>query len=402
MNENQYRSSHQRLTDLMALHFAERISAAEQEELWNYINDPFYKQQVIDLIPDSMSQDLEEQFLDTQRADAILGLVFAKADRQEGRSKYRAIPIWSWKRSVVAAAMAAIVSIGAWMYYQSSKRVDLESKTQLAMDIPAGTEGATLRLADGRVITLGDAENGKIASEAGIVVEKGQDGELTYRIATSEGDVQHPHVLATDKGQTYRVLLPDGSRVWLNAMSELAYKPNLLEGGRRKVQLKGEAYFEIAKDKEHPFVVQSRNQEVEVLGTHFNINAYNDEPFVATTLLEGAVRLHAAGEQLMLSPGQQAVNRDGQIRIRTANLENIMDWKDGDFAFQHVDFRTSMRKVERWYDVEMIYDESVPKDLEAGGWISRKKSLSAVLQFIESTQIVRFRVEGRKVYVSGY
>ncbi len=401
MNTDQDRPSHQRLEDLMALYFAQRISLAEQDELWGYINDPFYQQQIKDLIPDSTQQDLSEEGLEEQRADAILGLIFAKADQED--KKIRVMGKAMWRRISVAAAVVAILCIGGWFYYSGPKAPELGVDTDLVhQDVPAGTEGATLRLADGRTIVLGDAAEGEIASEAGIMVEKGVDGELTYRVEALEGDVQHPHVLATDRGQTYRVLLPDGSTVWLNAMSELTYRPALVEAGKRVVQLKGEAYFEIAKDTKHPFVVKSRNQEVQVLGTHFNVNAYNDEPFVTTTLLEGAVRLHTGGVERLLSPGQQAVNRGGELRIRTVNLDNITDWKDGDFAFQQVDFRTALRKIERWYDVEMVYDESLPKDLAAGGWISRKKSLASVLRFIESTKMVRFRIEGRKVYVTRY
>lgn len=402
MNTNQHRASHQRLEDLMTLYFAQRISEAEQDELWGYVNDPFYQQQVKDLIPDSTMLDLSEGVLDERRADAILGLIFAEGDKQQEPAKLRVLSRSIWKRISVAAAVAAVLCVGTWWYY-SVPGVDLnETEQYVALDIPAGTEGATLRLANGRTIALGSTANGEIASEAGIMVEKGKDGELIYRVAETEDDTQHPHVLATDKGQTYRVLLPDGSKVWLNALSELTYRPKLIESGKRIVQLKGEAYFEIAKDSEHPFVVRSRNQEVQVLGTHFNVNAYQDEPFVATTLLEGAIRLHTDGAQRLLQPGQQALNKDGQVQVRKANLENSIDWKDGDFAFQQVDFRTALRKIERWYDVEMIYDESLPKDLEAGGWISRKKNLSSVLRFIESTQMVRFKVEGRKVYVTRY
>ncbi len=402
MNTNKHRASHQRLEDLMTLYFAQRISEAEQEELWGYVNDPFYQQQVMDLIPDSTTLDLSEGRLDESRADAILGMIFAEVDRQEEPVKIYAMPRPIWKRMSVAAAVVAVLSIGAWFYYSESNVKNTEEEQRFAQDISAGSEGATLQLADGRIIVLGATADGEIASEAGIMVEKGKDGELTYRVADTEGDTQYPHVLSTDRGQTYRVLLPDGSKVWLNAMSELRYRPNLMESGKRMVHLKGEAYFEIAKDMEHPFVVRSQNQDVQVLGTHFNVNAYPDEPFIATTLLEGAIRLHTDGTQRLLQPGQQAINKDGQVRVRTVSLENIIDWKDGDFAFQQVDFRTALRKIERWYDVEMIYDESLPTDLEAGGWISRKKNLSSVLRFIESTQIVRFKVEGRKVYVSRY
>ncbi|MNL30601.1 fec operon regulator FecR [compost metagenome] len=172
------------------------------------------------------------------------------------------------------------------------------------------------------------------------------------------------------------------------------------QSGKRRVKLEGEGYFEIAKDKTHPFVVESRGQEVEVLGTHFNVNAYTDEKVVATTLLEGAVKVTSNQNQQLLKPGEQAVNSGRAIKVARVDAENIIDWKEGDFYFEHADFRSVMRKIGRWYDVEVIYDRSVPERITSNGLISRNNKLSAVLKSIEKSGQVHFKIDGKKIYVT--
>jgi ferric-dicitrate binding protein FerR (iron transport regulator) len=165
------------------------------------------------------------------------------------------------------------------------------------------------------------------------------------------------------------------------------------------VALTGEGYFEVAKDRSHPFIVEAAGQQVEVLGTHFNVNSYADEPVVATTLLEGSVKVSAAASARTIVPGEQARSSGGGISVARVNTGQVVDWKDGDFNLEGVDFRAAMRKLGRWYNVEFVYDRSVPGDIEAGGWISRSSPLSAVLKSIENSGQVRFKIEGRKVLV---
>jgi transmembrane sensor len=386
-----------RLKELMQLYFEQNIDDQEKQELWGFINDPTFADEVKSLIPDATEYPISRYQLEEEKQHKILGFILG--DEHVEADKPGKLSIW--RKWSIAASIVVALSVLTFIFFKS-QIPNLSNKNLVAQDIPAGNHGATLTLADGRTIHLRDVGNGEIAREAGVKIEKGNGSEIVYRLDSKTEKENQVNTLTTARGQTYAVSLPDGSRVWINAASELRYMTNLIEGGRRVVNLKGEAYFEIAKDHKHPFVVKSNGQEVEVLGTHFNINAYENEPYIATTLLEGSIRLQTAAQQKLLKPGEQAQNNSGNLQIRLTNTNNVTDWKDGDFAFKNVDFLTALRKIERWYNVEMIYDKSLPKDLQAGGWISRKKSLSSVLNFIESVNMVRFKVEGRKVYVTPY
>ncbi|WP_316819208.1 FecR family protein [Pedobacter nyackensis] len=387
--------STERLKELMGLYFEQDIEDKEKQELWGYVNDPMFAHEVKSLIPNATEHPLPSYTLNEVKENRILGSIFR--DDSAEVDKHRI----GWRQLCIAASIVVVLSCLTFALFKSQYS-GIKPKDFVARDIPAGNHGATLTLADGRTIHLTEVGNGEIAREAGVKIEKGRDGEIVYRMDSKAEKGNQVNTLTTSRGQTYSVLLPDGTKVWINAASELRYMANLIEDGRRVVNLKGEAYFEVSKDQRHPFIVRSQGQEVEVLGTHFNINAYENEPYISTTLLEGSIRLHTSARQQILKPGQQAQNTSGNLQIRPAHLDNITDWKEGDFSFKNVDFLAALRKIERWYNVEMIYDKSLPKDLQAGGWISRKKSLSSVLDFIESANMVRFKVEGRKVYVAPY
>jgi ferric-dicitrate binding protein FerR (iron transport regulator) len=189
--------------------------------------------------------------------------------------------------------------------------------------------------------------------------------------------------------------------VWLNADSRLEFPSNFGGAKQRIVKLSGEGYFEVAKDKKHPFAVQTKNQDVTVLGTHFNINAYDDEPSIRTTLLEGSVRvaIGANFQSVVLRPNQQAINRDNGIKVQTVEVENELAWQKGDFVFADEDFKTTMRKIARWYDLEIIYDTSVPVNIALAGWISRNSNLSTVLKRIALASKLHFTIDGRRVTV---
>ena len=224
---------------------------------------------------------------------------------------------------------------------------------------------------------------------------------VVYDRSSAEGPntEQLYNTVETPRGGQYQVTLADGSKVWLNAASSLKYPP-VFNGASRQVELTGEAYFEIAKDKAHPFKVKTASQTVEVLGTSFDINNYPDEKNIATTLIEGSVKVTGEARQVIIRPGEQAINNGEQIQVAQANIDNVTDWRNGDFYLNRVNFRVAMRKIARWYDIEVIYDASVPDNIESGGWISRNNPLSAVLKAMERTGQVHFKVEGKKVYVS--
>lgn len=307
-----------------------------------------------------------------------------------------------WRQLIAAAAAIILITSGIYLFNNNSSLRD-HNTDLVANDVDPGKVGATLTLANGKRITLSKAINGELADESGVSVSKSSNGQLVYmnkKGAELPGGLSAINTLSTAKGETYQVKLPDGTIVWLNAASSLTYAVNLLDHGQRKVSLKGEAYFEVKKDKSHPFVVRTDDQEVQVLGTHFNVNAYADEPASSTTLLEGSIKLVYRGTNRVLKPGQLAQAFGGEIKVSAANVEAITDWKREEFFLDKMDFRMAMRKIARWYNLEVVYSGSVPDNLEAGGWIPRNSKLSDVLKAIEATGQVQFKIDGKKLYVS--
>lgn len=332
-----------------------------------------------------------------------LEMAYVNVKQQIGFGNRPAVrKITLWPR--IAAAVVLAIVFGAGLFYFNLKTGGrMSDPLAYKNDVAPGRQGAVLTLANGARISLNNADNGVLADQPGVIVRKTSDGQLSYEVKAGAGGTRTAsalNTLSTEKGQTYMLTLPDKSKVWLNAASSLTYATNMMTDSKRRITLVGEAYFEVAKDKAHPFVVAARAQEIEVLGTHFNVNSYADEPVIATTLLEGAVRITDGGSKQLLRPGEQGLNNGKGIKVRPADLENVTDWKDGEFNLERINFRTGMRKIARWYDVEVIYNASVPDDIEFGGWVSRNEKLSAVLRAIEAAGIVRFKIDGRKIYVS--
>lgn len=303
-----------------------------------------------------------------------------------------------WLRMAVAASIA-IIFFGLGLFIYSSQHKTNPATAMLAKDIKTGKVGATLTLGNGKKIKLSDATNGALAEEAGVRVSKTANGQLVYELRSQTLKEGVLNILATAKGETYQLHLPDGSLVWLNAASSLTYAANLRAGGKRSVKLDGEGYFEIAKDKIHPFVVESKGQKVEVLGTHFNVKAYADEQVISTTLLEGSINIKQNGQAEKLIPGQQARNTGNHISISETDTEFAVAWKDNKFIFDSQHIEEIMRTIARWYDVEVIYTAKMPKETFWGS-VSRFDHVAKVLKKLESTEKVHFKIEGRKIYVS--
>jgi ferric-dicitrate binding protein FerR (iron transport regulator) len=263
--------------------------------------------------------------------------------------------------------------------------------------VPGGNH-AVLVLADGSVIKLDSTGNGVVSAQGTITITIKDSGQLIY---TSNGQAPDResgfNTLKTPRGGQYQVVLPDGTKVWLNAATSLKY-PAFFAANERKVELNGEAYFEVAKNPKSPFrVIVNGKPGVEVLGTHFNMMAYGDEPFMATTLLEGSVKIGST----ILKPGQQANVEFAEQKIQVINdidVNEIIAWKNGKTSFKDASIQTIMRGVSRWYDVDISYEGKIPDKRFKGG-LPRDANLSDLLSVLEQSGI-HFRVEGKKITVT--
>ena len=306
------------------------------------------------------------------------------------------------------AATLIVATTTALYFYNKPKQIEPESFAEINTknDIAPGNDKAILTLADGSRISLDDAAKGFVASQGNTSITKTEDGQIVYE-KNEDGIKKLNGVLAantiqTPKGGRYTISLPDGSRVWLNSASSLTY-PTTFASSERKVKLTGEAYFEIAKNKKVPFRVESNNQVVEVLGTHFNINSYEDEAFIKTTLLEGSVRIilnSSSPNAKLLKPGQQSLTSvsESGIKVQNTDTEKAIAWKNGYFKFKNTPIKDIMREIERWYDVELVYDGKLAPD-EFTGYISNDVKISSVLKMLEESGGIKFTVKGRKLKV---
>lgn len=313
-----------------------------------------------------------------------------------------------WLRMAAAASVAVFLSLAIILFV--TKHSTQTTGTFAQHDILPGGNKAFLVLGNGKKISLTDAKNGQLAVQGGINVSKTAYGKLVYATESNyKANALVYHTIETPRGGQYQVILPDGTKVWLNAASSLRYPASFASLKERQVELSGEAYFEVAHHRDQPFRVLSNGEVVEDIGTQFNINSYHNEPLIKTTLIEGSasVSIPSNGKKasnikkFVLIPGQQAeLNEAGAIKISTADIQEVVAWKNGDFEFRNADFRTVMRKIERWYDVEVIYDASAPLDIPLGGLVSRTKNISVLLNLMEQTGAVHFKVEGRKITIS--
>lgn len=341
-------------------------------------------------LQDNIHALLEDQLLEGLAVAGDKELILQRIMEQVRPAKVRRM---YFKRWAAAAVILALLSTGAYLWFQQApghKLVVVSGK------IAAGGDKAILTLADGAEVTL-DSSGSKVMQQGNIAIHQ-HNGQLQYTLHGTEHSVGN-NTLTTPKGGQFKVILPDGTSVWLNSASSLQY-PVAFTGKERLVTLTGQAYFEVAANASQPFKVKVNDMEVQVLGTGFDIMAYGDEQAVRTTLVTGAVKVAAGRENALLKPGQQArLNKEqGTLTIKEADLSKVLAWKSGLFVFNNTDLQTIMREIARWYDVEIINEAGVGTKLY-GGSISRKKDLRDVLNLLESGGTNHFKIEGRKVII---
>lgn len=299
----------------------------------------------------------------------------------------------------IAIAASIVMAIGATLYFNKSiYSIFRTPNEQISGNkVLPGGDKAYLTLANGRKVNLNKLNEGQQIEEEGVKVVKAADGQLVYVVKNRGIAGSGYNTIETPAGGQFEVQLPDGTKVWLNASSSLRYPVNF-SAKERKVELKGEGYFEVKSDIKRPFKVASKEQVVEVLGTHFNINTYADEPDTKTTLIEGSVKVNRQNVSKILKPGEQATISPSGFEVEKVDVSQAIAWHNGDFAFEGTDLKTIMRQLSRWYDVEVVYEGDI-EHVKFGGSISRSKNIAEILKVLKMTQRVNFKLEGRRVLV---
>lgn len=325
----------------------------------------------------------------------IMNQLFQESTQKKKRKHYYA---------AVAAALVCGVFVCFYWYLRKEHMHKQFVLAEKSVPIAPGKNQATLTLSDGSTIALSEGETGKIASQGQTEILKTEEGILQYQHDPNQEEAGTPvlNSMHTPIGGQFQLVLPDGSKVWLNAASSITY-PTRFTGKERRVKVSGEAYFEIQKNIVQPFVVEMAHQQIEVLGTSFNVKDY-PESFSETTLLSGRVKVSAGTssghmQEVLLDVGEKAAMERSGLVVRKADIDEVIAWKMGFFKFQD-DIKNIMPQIARWYDVEIIYQLDTNKSLAFGGKIARSRPLKEVLRLIEETGNVHFKIEGRRVMVT--
>lgn len=379
------------------------LSPEEAEEIISMMGndgDP----EVAELLLQHLQRQQPVPHISPQVTAALEARLPAILQSRAGQTSFlRPLPLYkrTWWR-YAAAAVVILLAAGIWLLVKKGDATPVlnpakPSVAALGNDIPPGRQGAILTLDDNRTIVLDTMNNGVIATQNGAKVLL-DNGRLTYGKDGAVTAAVTYNTMTTPRGRQFQLLLPDGTSVWLDAASSIRY-PTVFAGNERGVEITGEAYFEVAKDPSRPFKVKIKDRptEIKVLGTHFNINAYNNESSINTTLLEGSVKVSGDGSQTIIKPGQQAQSAMQTRVISHVDLKKVMAWKEGVFDFGDVSLEEVMRQLERWYDIEVVYEKDIPP-LEFVGKMGRDLTLSEVLRGLEVSE-VRFRIEGRRLIV---
>jgi len=391
-------TNHQ-FSELLQRYLAQNLSEEELDEFLEAVADPRYQPEIEAALDADLRKELVNSIAGREREEKVWSSLLQKIEipkAQTIQGKVRKMNVmWKW-----AAAAAVIIFMVGGLYWFNSKRTTNPTTETVLQDVKAPViNKAMITLANGQQIVLDSVHNGTLAEQGNISIIKKEDGQIAYEGAASSAAISY-NTLSNPRGsKVISLTLSDGSKVWLNAASSLKY-PTSFSGKERKVQITGEAYFEVAHNAAMPFKVDKEGMEVTVLGTHFNVNAYDDEPDMKVTLLQGRVKVTEGQNEVIITPGQQAIVTQAlQLKIDdSADLDKVMAWKNGKFQFDSEDLETIMRQLSRWYDVDVEYNQKT--DRHFTGIISRNATVSEVLKMLQMTGVMHFEVEGRKVIVT--
>lgn len=389
--------SKNRISYLLEVYSSRRATLSEEEELFEWVkkgNERPIKKHIEKLVTDHNFN----QLVPSVEWDRMYERIMEEKDSRDVQPTLR-------KRTWVRWAAAAVVIslLGSLYYYnaedkESQKIVVLQQTTTNGI-APPNSVNAVLTLSNGQKIILDSAGNGVVAMQGTVNVVKLANGQLAYK--GSSDNIEY-NTLSNPRGsKVTSLILADGTKVWLNAASTLKY-PTAFAGNERKVEVTGEAYFEVSHNAAMPFIVNKGETSVQVLGTHFNVNAYDDETSLNITLLEGSVKVIKGNEKVLISPGEQAevsnnITASKPIKIHSADVDQVMAWKNGLFSYKGASIETIMRQVSRWYNVDVVFEKPVTEKFYAQ--VSRNTDVSNLLKMLEATKAVHFRIEGKVITV---
>lgn len=402
----------ERIVILLQRYVNKTITTEETLELAVFVQQPSNKEVVISALTEA-GVAMPAANYDEARFEPILKSILSADDLSQPDShrvvrKHAPVhSLWSRRRWAVAASVILLLGTAALIGILTSKkdRQPAISNRQPAPDVKAPeTNRATITLADGSTVYLDSAGSGALAQQGNMQLVKLADGQIAYQAAKQDAAIaiQYNTLMNPRGSKVIDITLADGSRVWLNAGTSITY-PVAFAGPDRTVAVNGEAYFEVAPDKTKPFLVNTGNAYVKVLGTHFNVMNYSGEPAVQTTLLEGSVQVITGGREMLLKPGQQSnLEKDGNLTLaNNVDVELVTAWKNGLQSFRQADLKTLMRQVERWYDIKVVYETEVPAYLSfTGEGIPRNVSLRELLKVLENNEL-KFEIDAdnRKISV---
>jgi transmembrane sensor len=388
---------HTRLSILFDRYLSKSCTEAERQELAELILNKEHEQAVTALLEKAWLLTNGEMDMPEEKGTLIFNSILESGKKVVPVQKSKVIRI-NWRRVAVAASVIMMLGISSYFIFFNRNKQNEIVKTELPVNVepPKGTK-AMITLADGRTVALDSLTNGTLAVQGNVNVIKTADGQIVYNGSASAVEY---NTLFNPRGSLVQPLtLNDGTKVWLNAESSIKF-PTAFAGSERKVEVTGEAYFEVVHNTAQPFIVRdiNRDAQVQVMGTNFNVNTYVDEAAMKVTLLEGSVNVTNGSAFGLLKPGQQAQISSEIKIVNSVDLEQVMAWKDGVFRFKNTNIGEIMRQVARWYNVEVDYKGNF-SDLNFGGSVSRQANLLELLKRLEATEALRFKMEGRKVIV---
>ena len=379
--------------ELIEKYITHSITPSETKQLSRFLEDPIF-QKKLELIMDDEFAD-KEYF--EEESDETRQRIFEKIEAKRIGFSGKVIAFSGWKKVAMAASVIFLIGFVSWFFIEIQQQNEYLTIAKKQTDVNPGAFKAKLTLADGTTIVLDSAVLGELIQQGNSTVIH-KDGQLVYNEDGTTGEMLY-NTVSTSRGETYSLTLADGSTVYLNSASSIKF-PVAFSGTERRIEITGEAYFDVAKNVHQPFIVSVNGMDVQALGTAFNINAYPDESFTKTTLIEGSVIVSKDGnpQPEIIKPGQQTILNGTTLSVLSdLNIEEVIAWKEGFFHFESADLKSILRQFSRWYDVDVVYEGDVTEE-RFFVIMSRKSTLSSVLKALQANDI-KFRIEGKRLIV---